>query len=244
MDWYGGPPGITTPRTSTPRVLFLQRSETFLAQGRLIAGDASRDPSNTPDVAVLRCGLIMGKITTVVNSLGTVGYYAPSIIGVQVGASLAGATSITVSAAVATEMVRRFGTTGTFTMTGPPAAAGVVAHETVTYSAINTTTGVITCTATVNAYINGAFIGPTDGSQTPNSFIGDYDYASGIRVVDQDAISIAAVDFPKLPIAGVIDQNQLLPVWPTDTSLQAWLYSRLNNSFGGQYVWGGKSSNY
>ena len=232
--YFWGPPGIAAARKATHRALFLQRSETFLAQGRLIAGDASRDPGNTPDIGVLRAGLLMGKISSVVNSLGTVGYYAPSVIDTLNSAITAGATSLTLAtAAGATELVRRAGATGTFTLTGPPSANGVVQSETVTYSAVNTTSGVVTVTATVNAYVAGAFVGPTDGSQTPISFIPDWEY--GLQVIDQDGNSVAAVDYPKVPISGIIKSSQLLP-WPTDTSLQAWIKARLNDSGGGQYV--------
>jgi len=232
--FFWGPPGVSTPTTTGHRAIFLMRSETFLPQGRLIAGDASRDPGNSPDVGVLRNGLLMGKISTVVNSLGTVGYYAPAILDVLNGAILAGATSITISAAGAVELVRRCGASGTFTLTGPPTANGVVQSETVTYSVVNTTTGVITCTATANAYVTGSFVGPTDGSQTPTIFLPDWDYS--IQVVDQSGASITACDFPKMPVSGMIDSTQLLPAWPTDTSLQAWIWARLNDSRGGQYV--------
>ena len=47
-----------------------------LSMGRIIAGACSRDPSNTTDVTRLQPGLIMGKISSVVNSLGTVGHQA------------------------------------------------------------------------------------------------------------------------------------------------------------------------
>jgi len=231
-EFYWGPPGITTPRTATHRALFLQRSETFLAQGKTISGQCSRDPGNSPDIGVLRAGLIMGRITTVVNSLGTVGYMAPSIIGVTTNAEAVGTTAIEASAAVVTELVRRFGASGTFKLTGPPTANGVVATETVTYSAASGTS--ITVTATANAFVAGSFIQPTDGSETPLSFIPDWDY--GIRVTDPDGTSYSAVDFPKFPVSGIVDSSQLLPVFPSDTSLRAWLTARFNDSFGGQFV--------
>ncbi len=231
MDYYNGPPGITTVRSATHRSLFLQRSETFLAGGKLIAGDCSRDPGNT-NIGTLRNGLLMGKISTVVNSLGTAGFYAPSVYGVTTNAEAVGSVAIETSAAVVTELVRRRGTSGTFILTGPPTANGIVASETVTYSSAATT--VIVCTAIVNAYVAGSFIQPTDGSQTPITMLPDWEY--GITVVDIDGTSIAGVDFPKMPVSGIIDSSQLLPAWPSDTSLQAWITARLNDSFGGQYV--------
>jgi hypothetical protein len=225
--------GPGTVRTSTPRNVFWQRgTDTYLGGGLTISGQCSRDTSNTANTSVLQAGLLMGRITTVVNSLGTIGYYANSVIGSLNGAILAGATSITVAAAVVTELVRRCGTTGTFTLTGPPTANGVVSSETVTYSAASGTT--ITCTATANAYVTGSLIGPTDGSQVPMTFIDDL--TLGLNVVDTTGANVAAVDFTRPPITGVVDRNQFLPVAPTDTSLIAWIFARLNDSGGNQYI--------
>src|SRR5579872_45580 len=110
--YFNGPPGVGVPRTASYRTIFLQRSESFLAQGRLISGACSRDPGNS-DVSTLRAGLLMGKIASVVNSLGVVGAYAPSILGVTTNAQSVGDTSIVASAAVVTELVRRCGASGT-----------------------------------------------------------------------------------------------------------------------------------
>jgi hypothetical protein len=231
MSYPNYPPGIQSPRTASHRALFLQRSETFLAQGRTLSGQCSRDPGNTSDVDKLRAGLLLGKITTVVNSLGTVGYFAPSVLGVTTNAEAIGATTIEAAAGVVTELLRRCGTTGTFILTGPPTANGVVQSETVTYSAASGTA--ITVTAIANAYVAGSFIQPTDGSQTPLTLIPDWDYP--IKVTDPDGTSLSAVDFPKVPVSGIIDGDQLLPS-PTDTSLRTWIANRLNDSLGGQFV--------
>lgn len=225
MTWAQMQPGITTARTASHRALFLQRSETFLAGGKLLSGTYSRDPGNS-SIEVLRIGLLLGKRTA--DSL-----YAPSILGVTTNAEAIGSTSIEASAAVVTELVRRVGSTGTFKLTGPPSANGVVATETVTYSAASGTT--ITVTAISNAYVAGSFIQPTDGSETPLTFIPDTE-GFGLVVTDIDGASLAAVDLPRMPISGVIDSSQLLPAWPSDTSLQAWIVARLNGAGGGQYV--------
>lgn len=228
--YYNGPPGIEAARTATHRSLFLQRSETFLAQGKLIAGACSRDTGNA-DIGVLRAGLLMGKISSVVNSLGAVDSYAPSILGVTTGAAAAGATSITAAAAVITELVRRVGSTGTFKLTGPAAANGVAVTETVTYSAASGTT--ITVTAIANAFVAGSFIQPTDGSEAPITMVADWDY--GINVLDQDGASVTAVPFAKVPVSGIVDASQLVN-WPSDTGLQNWIAARLNDIAGGQFV--------
>ncbi len=225
LDFYSGPPGIVNSAFTAARVVFRQRSEMFLAGGRSIDGTKSRDPGNTP-VTVLRPGLLMGKITTG-------GLYAPSVFGVTTNAEAIGSTSIEASAAVITELVRRQGASGTFKLTGPPTANGVVATETVTYSAASGTT--ITATAIANAYVAGSFIQPTDGSETPRSLIPDWD-GYGLKVVDSDGTSYSQVDFPKLPVSGILYASQILPAWPTDTSLQQWIEARFNDVFGGQWV--------
>lgn len=232
MSWLQMSPGIGTARTAAHRALFLQRSETFLAQGRLIAGACSRDPGNT-NIENLRIGLVMGKISTVVNSLGFVGGYAPSILGVTTNAEAIGATSIQAAAAVVTELVRRCGSTGTFKLIGPAAAGGPVQEETVTYSAASSTD--ITVTAITKAFIAGSFICPTDGSEYPRTFVPDTE-GFGVQVTDLDGASVTAVEFPRFPMSGVVDSAQLLPAWPSDTALQAWLVQHLNGSDFGQFV--------
>src|SRR5579883_220132 len=142
--WPQMSPGIAAPIIASFKALFLSRSEQFLAQGRYISGPASRDPSNATDVAVLQPGLIMGKISSVVNGLGTVGFYAPSILGLTSLAIAATDTTITLPAAVCTEIARRCGASGTVTVTGPPVASGTVRSLTATYSAVGATTITIT----------------------------------------------------------------------------------------------------
>jgi hypothetical protein len=205
----------------------------IMPAGKFLAGDASRDPGNTPDVGRLRAGLVIGKITSVVNSLGTVGYYAPSILGVTSNAQAVGDVSITVSTAVATELSRRCGASGTFKLRGPAVANGLVQVETVTYSAIVTATGVITVTAIVNNYIAGSFVQPTDGSEDPLTMLVQ---GYPLQATDFDGTSITAQQIPELAISGVVQSAQLLPVWPSDTSLQAYLVSRLARTGGADFT--------
>lgn len=222
-----GLPGVRAPRTADYRRILRQGEYTLLAGGGLIDSTYARDPGNTSDVDKLRPGLIMGK-----RSADS--YWAPSILGVTTNAEAIGSTSIEASAAVITELVRRVGSTGTFKLTGPGTAGGVVNTETVTYSAASGTT--ITCTAIVNAYVAGSFIQPTDGSETPVSFIPD---GWNIKVTDLDGNDVVGVQWPQIPVAGMIDESQLIN-WPSDASLKAWLYARLNGASGGQFVFDGK----
>jgi len=191
------------------RVLLSTESAIIFPGGKIIDGSESRDTLNTGYLHTLRAGTLMGLNST--SSL-----YCPSIIGTLSTAHTSNsATSMTVSAATATEIVRRIGSSGTFYLTGPPASAGTVATGTITFSAVNTTTGVITVTATSTDYISGSWIQPTDGSATPLCLIGDCD---GIKVTDENE---ADVDVPFVPmlVGGILDSSQIL-YWPTDTSLR------------------------
>lgn len=205
-----------------------------LPQGKVISGACSRDPSNTTDVTCLRAGLLMGKISSVVNSLGSVGHYAPSILGVTTNAEAAGSTSIQASAAVVTELVRRCGATGTFKLTGPGSAGGVIQTETVTYSAASSTN--ITVTAITNNFIAGSFIQPTDGSEDILTFIPN---GTPLDATDTDGSNIA-IEWPDVPIGCMVDSDQFLPVWPSDASLMEYIVSRLDRAGGGRFIFSHK----
>lgn len=234
LQWYQGPPGVQAAVSTANRILFLNRSEIFLPGGRLIDGSKARDTGNTADLGVLRPGLLMGKITTG-------GKYAPAVIGITSGAYTSGGTSLTVSLAQAVELVRRIGASGTGYVIGPPTANGVVATTALTYSAVDVTTGIITCTSLGVNKVAGSFVCADDGSQVPITFIPDQfaGGGAGIQVVDAFGASVSSVDFPALPIWGIVDATQFLPAWPTDTSLQAYITSNLSSSGGGKYTFSG-----
>ena len=217
-------PGVQADRTTSQRRVFKQSTYEMIAGGGIINGATSRDPGNTSDVDKLRAGVLMGLRSSDDQ-------WSPSILGVTTNAEAIGATTIEVSAAVATELARRVGTTGTFRLTGPAVAGGVVASEVVTYSAVNTTTGDITVTAIVNAYVAGSLVQPTDGSQTPLSLIPD---GFPAKVTDQDGTSID-IEWPCIPIGGVIDSSEIIN-WPSDASLKEWIMNRLNGSHGGRFI--------
>jgi hypothetical protein len=138
-----GLPGVGSTVTSTARIVLASViGALYLPLGRILDGSKSRDPLNTGDTDTLRAGVLLGKITSG-------GKYGPSILGV-LGAAYdvsAAPTEMTVSAATATEIVRRIGASGTFKLVGPPSAGGTVQSATVTYSAVDTSTGVITVTS-------------------------------------------------------------------------------------------------
>ncbi len=139
-----GMPGVSAERLVAFKRVFRGYSETWVSGGKQIAGACSRSPTNTGNVNVLLPGEIMGRLTSVVNSKGTIGQYAPSILGVLNGALTSTGVTVTSLAGTIAELVRRCGATGTFNITGPPTASGVSRTLLATYSAASGTTATIT----------------------------------------------------------------------------------------------------
>lgn len=218
-----GLPGLRAAIDATPRNVFAHPGwEALLPGGRIISGADSRDPGNSPDTYVLRAGLLMGKKTSG-------GEYAPAFVGAISAAYTSGGTELTVSAAVAVELDRLLGQSGTAEMVaiGPPTANGTVAVTDVTHSAINTTTGAITVSTLGVDKVAGTLLAVKDGRQYPATMIGDRMHAYGVRVTDTSGTSVD-VEFSEMPISGLVITANLLPVWPSDTSLQAWIFTYLN----------------
>ncbi|MBA4192223.1 MAG: hypothetical protein C0467_30000 [Planctomycetaceae bacterium] len=135
-----GQPGIQSGNTVTYRQVFRQPESVLYFPGGGTIDKASQDYGND-DPLTLRGGLLMGRVTSGKK-------WRPSLMGKMITAALTSVgTSITVSVATAKELVRRVGTSGTFKLTGPTAANGTARTVTITYSAVDTTTGVITITA-------------------------------------------------------------------------------------------------
>lgn len=223
--FVGGLPGVQSAVTSNHRIIFRDGVfNGFLSGGKIIDGTLSRDPGNTGDVNVLRPGLVMGKVTAS-------GKYAPSIMGTTNVAYASGDTSIGLTAATATELARRVGTSGTFTLVGPPSAAGTVVSATVTYSAVNTTTGVVTCTNIGANKISGCLVMPTDGSQTFKTLIPD---GFGLNVFNASG-SAADQPFPQVPTAGTIIVANLIN-YPSDTSLITWFKLQFAADVEGKFI--------
>jgi hypothetical protein len=223
--FVAGGPG---PRTAYPMVhkaVMLGDFTSFLPGGGLIDGAKSRDPNNTLSPLLLNPGLLMGQVTSTKR-------WAPSIIGINQSAYTSGGTSVTVTAAQATEIVRRVGATGNLLYIGPPSAAGTVAVlGPIAYSAINTGTGVIT-TATLGAnLIAGGFVAENDGTAIPKSFIFD---GTG-HIISLDSANVPTYsEWPQIPVAGEVMASKLSP-WPSDTSLRAWVMAQLSTAAGGKF---------
>lgn len=220
---------IGSARTATPRIIF--RSGTMVTvktAGAFIDGVYSRDTGNTGNLDVLRAGTLMGKITSS-------GYWANSIIGLSNAAYTSG-TTLTLTAVAVTELNRRIGASGTFKIVGPSTANGVVNEETVTYSALPTST-TATITALSNDYISGSLILPNDGSEYPRTFIPD---GWGQKVTDLDAAN-TYVDFPELPIMGEVISANII-YWPSDTGLRDWIVGMMEAQGFGKWVFDYKFS--
>jgi hypothetical protein len=214
-----GLPGYKAQRCVSPRhVLQHDAGALRLPRGCTIDAAASRDLSNTSDNGVIQAGVMLGRITAT-------GRYAPAIVGVlaAVHDTSVVTTTLTVPATVAAELNRRIGGSGSLTLVGPPTAAGVVNAETVAFTAINTTSGEITITATTNDFAAGSIIAAADGSQLPRLVLGD-EY--GVRVVDASGNNVDA-NAASAYAGGLVDVNQLAHYASLDESVQAWVKSQL-----------------
>lgn len=210
-------PGIRSDRTYTPRECkWSQAGATYLPAGRIIDASQSRDPLNTGDIATLRPGTLMGKITAT-------GLYRPAIVGVSAAAYVDNDTTITVSAAVATEIARLKADAGggdlSMKFIGPPTAAGTVAATAITVTAVGATT--ITIADLNLAKVTGSLLTLADGSETPLGVLDEH-----VRVTDIDGNNIDA-QLSRLLIAGQLMESYLVN-WPADTSTKAYLRGLLN----------------
>jgi len=217
-----GKPGMLQTYLATPREVFLANRQfaQFVAQPVTVDGTNSSNPQNAPFTWLLFAGTVMGRVAAT-------GKYANSILGaITVAYSHSGGSSTSLSTDVNTagEIVRRIGSNGTFKLTGPPTSGGTVATQVVTFSAVNTNTGVITISATSADAISGSFIQPTDGSETPVTLICD---AWGTKVSDQLNTTRVDVFDAQLLAAGGTINTAMIVNYPTDTSMKAWIKSSI-----------------
>lgn len=220
---FTGLPGISAEKIARHRTVAANGYLDYLPGGKILDATKTRDVwAPDGDTTRLQAGLLLGKVTAT-------GRYANCFFGVLQGAVSATGTSVTLTAAQAVELVRRVGSTGTLRFVGPPAAAGTVATFTETYSAVNTTTGVVTVSALDADLIAGALVAANDGSYLPLSFLPD-----GWETPLPDS---GDLPLPFFPIGGMVDDANLLP-WPSDTSLRQWVRDQLNAA--GKFEFAGK----
>lgn len=229
-----GLPGIKTSRTYTPRdVLLTDIGAEYLAGSRkVIDASNSRDPDNTGNVDVLRPGLFMSKIEST-------GLYAPTIIDYIETAYGAGVTSFTLSAAAATELNRRYGGTGAEEFYVAGMSTNVFSDETalpsmegITHTAIDTTTGVVTCSALQNEYPYGFLVIAGEAVRTPSlgQLTNTVILNDTIKVTDVDGNNVD-VAFPRFLIAGQINTARLInyPNLAPNATLANWLKIEVND---------------
>jgi hypothetical protein len=217
-----GKPGVVGNYTSQPREVFYSGRQfaEFWAPPVTVDGTNSSNPSNAPYTWLLWAGMPMGRITAS-------GKYANSILGLTAAAVASAATSITTDVNTAAEIVRRIGASGTFKLTGPPAASGTVATQVVTYSAINTTTGVITCTALSAAAVAASLIQPTDGSEAVLTLLCETD---GLQVIDQTHTNRVDVFCGTLLAGGGTINTGMIVNYPSDPSLKTYVKAALKSA--------------
>ncbi len=210
-----GKPGVLSNYVSQPREVFYSGREraAFYAPPVTVDGTASGNANNTPYTWLLWAGMPMGRITSSNK-------YANSIIGLTTASIASGGTTLTTTAAAAAEIVRRIGASGTFTLAGPPTAAGTVAAATITYSAVNTTNGQITVTAPGVAFVSGSLIQPTDGSQTILTLLCETD---GLQIADQLHSTRVDVFCARLLAGGGTINTGMLVDYPSDASLKTYV---------------------
>ncbi len=220
-----GKPGVLQSYLAVPREVFLANRQfaQFVASPVTIDGTLSSNPLNAPFTWLLFAGTPMGRVTAT-------GKYANSIIGPTSAAyahSNSSNTTLTTDVNTAAEIVRRFGTSGTFKLTAPPVSGGTVATQVVTYSAVNTSSGVITITALGADAISGALIQPTDGSESIVSLLCD---VWGQKVVDQLNTTRVDVFEPQLLAAGGTINVASIVNYPADPSLKAWVKTSIKSA--------------
>jgi len=177
-------PGIRTGGSITPRNIFVSsqwNQINFVPSFYILDGTRTRDVGSSP-TSLIRPGTILGKVTTG-------GKYRNSVIGLNTAAITATNTSITVNAAVATELARLIAAAGAsvgITIAGPATTGGTMQSEVVACSAASGTT--LTVGAVTNSYVTKSLIQPADGSQSPLIIFADNVF--GTDVADINGASI------------------------------------------------------
>ncbi len=216
-----GLPGIGTTRTATPRTVRLSdQGKILLPRGGIIDGSESRDPANTGDIDCLRAGLLMGKATSG-------GLWSPCIIGKTNKVYVDDETTLQCSLAVATELIRRIGTSGEIYCIGPPSAAGTVALTSIDFTGVtlNGATSTITIPDLNLAIVTDSLITTRLGDHIPKALIDD---GYPIKVTDKDGNNID-VPFPTILVGGVVDWSQVIGL-PADASTLAWVKDQLQEN--------------
>ena len=229
-EFITGLPGIMTSRAAAPRkVLVTTQGVIRMPKMVSIDGTLSGDAGNTPDVDVLRAGVLMGKITTG-------GKYRNSIVGKSNLAYTDNELAIQMDLATATEIARlkTAGGGGNLSMLfiGPPTAGGTVAETAITVTAVtlNGATSTVTVADLGLNKVTDSLLCLADGSKTPVAIVED---SYGILLSDIDKVR-KDVPLDRLVVAGVVDVNQIVN-YPADASTKAWVKAQLRLG-GGEWI--------
>jgi hypothetical protein len=221
-----GKPGTQAPYTATPIEIFYgsrpQGPDNFIPGPLTVDGNYTSDPGNTPYTWLVRAGGLVHKDATTHK-------YRTSIPGTLNGAITATTyTSLTVSAATAAEVARQILVAAgnvNLNLVGPPTANGTVATTAFVATAASGTTITIT-SVSLPACVSGSFISVA----TPTSIICDQ---WGLKVIDAlNTTRLDVFDSELYAGEGIVDESKLI-LWPTDTSLQAWIKAGIRTYFPG-----------
>ena len=224
MNRINGLPGYSTGQSWSPRLVRRgNQGAVYLDGGGVIDGTNSGDASNTGYPHVLQPGKIMVKAASG-------GLYRNFIIGKTTAAYVDNDTTLTVSAATATEVARLIAAAGaslSLALIGPPSAAGTVAATAITVTAASGTT--LTISDLNLAKVTDSLIALPAAGYTAGSFciIDDNDF---INLTDETNAR-ANQPFPRMLIGGTLDTSQLLD-WPADSSTVTYLKGLLNAAGG------------
>ena len=152
-----GRPGIQSGKQVTYGQIFYQPESVQYIPGGGILDASCLDFTNPTNTLCLRAGLPVGRIGTPNAVAGVAKSWSPCWMGALPNALGGSQTTIILSLLQAAELVRRCGASGTFALIGGPypnAPFSLQRELTVTYSAVNLTTGVVTITATSTAAVS------------------------------------------------------------------------------------------
>ena len=225
-------PGVGTTKTAQYRqILWSADDVQFVPGGVVVDGSISRDPGNTNWEQGTAGRALLGQVTSSNK------YAPPRSARCLPPTATARATQLTVDPATAVELARRIQSAGgsSFNLTGPAATGGTVQTLAVSFSAIDTTTGVVTITplGSTGLFAAGSLVQPVDGSQTILGILGE---PWGLLVTDAENRAINLdVRCGRLVIGGKIDPALLID-YPADPAIRAWLKSQLRANTGGTFI--------
>jgi hypothetical protein len=213
---YRGVSGISAARSASFNRPFI-RDAGYVPGGVIVQGSKWIDPGNTGSTRNIRAGHV-GMLTS--NKI------VPAFLGVMTADYADNAVAMTVGVPTAQRIEKAYGQSGTVYVlagTSAPTTLATVIATAVAFTAVNTSTGVLTVPdLNVSLESDGSFIvgfqpmmlGGAGGISSPNQALCVLDRAEGISVIDADANDID-VDVAEAAIEGLLDIDAL-PLWPTN----------------------------